>query len=524
MKSVQYDDAIYEVQNHESVLDALLRGGADINFSCRKGSCQTCLVRAVEGDPGAEAQRGLREELVDSAHFMPCVCHPDEDLVIAPPDLSQLYITAMLTEKEQLSETVTRLRIEPARDLGWIPGQYINIRRDDGLTRSYSIASIAEIDYFLEVHVRRVEDGQMSRWIHDELEPGAFFEVQGPLGACTYKEEFAGWPLLLVATGTGIAPLYGVARDALRHDHDGPIRVYHGGRTMDDLYLHAQLEELAEEHDNLEYFPCLSGDDVPEGIFAGRVTDRVFKEDHPDAAGHVLYLCGNPDMVYDARYHAIGAGVSRSDILADPFESAYPYMPDDDAKLEAVAPDPELWEALDYGKGLREILQELYDHTFEDPRLGPFFHNVTKERAISKQYAFLAEVFSGEDNYFGLNPFNAHHWMIISDDLFDYRENLFERCVRNYGLPEHLVRRWMAFQELFRREMVKSSQRGLIMDGVEHKKEGFSVEEISIGTVCDGCEGIIEAGSKVRMHKRTGKLFCEHCSARDATNAVGASL
>ncbi|MFW6058079.1 MAG: hypothetical protein ACOC9W_04410, partial [Persicimonas sp.] len=166
----------------------------------------------------------------------------------------------------------------------------------------------------------------------------------------------------------------------------------------------------------------------------------------------------------------------------------------------------------------------LYDHTFEDPRLGPFFHNVTKERAISKQYAFLAEVFSGEDNYFGLNPFNAHHWMIISDDLFDYRENLFEQCVRNYGLPEHLVRRWMAFQELFRREMVKSSQRGLIMDGVEHKKEGFSVEEISIGTVCDGCEGIIEAGSKVRMHKRTGKLFCEHCSARDATNEVGASL
>ncbi|QDG51264.1 2Fe-2S iron-sulfur cluster binding domain-containing protein [Persicimonas caeni] len=522
MKSVQYDGAIYSVQNHESVLDALLRGGADVSFSCRKGSCQTCLLRAVEGEPGPDAQKGLRQELVDSAHFMPCVCHPDEDMVIAQPDLSQMFMPAMLSERTQLSPSVTRLRIEPARDLNWTPGQYINLRRDDGLMRSYSIASIAEVDYFLEVHVRRVDDGQMSRWIHDELAVGDFFEVQGPLGACTYREEFDGRPLILVGTGTGIAPLYGITRDALRHDHEGEIWVYHGGRTMDDLYLHAELGELADEHDNLHYVPCLSGDDVPEGIFAGRVTDRVFKEDHPDAAGHVLYLCGNPDMVYDARYYAIGAGVARADVLADPFESAYPYMPDDDAKLEAIAPDPELWEALDKGPKLRAILQDFYEATYEDPRLSPFFHNVTMQRAISKQYAFLAEVFSGEDNYFGLNPFNAHHWMIISDELFDYREELFEASVRKHGLPEHLVRRWMAFQELFRREIVKSTQRGLIMNGVEHKKEGFSVEEILIATICDGCMGEINEGDTARMHKRTGQLFCTECAATSATNEVGA--
>ncbi len=523
MSSVQYDGAIYEVKPHESVLDALLRGGADITFSCRKGSCQTCLLRAAEGNPGAEAQRGLRQELAATAHFMPCVCKPTEDLVIEPPDLSALFMPAMLTEKDALSPTVTRLRIEPARNLGWTPGQYINLRRDDGLIRSYSIASIAEVDYFLEVHVRRVEDGEMSGWIHDELEPGDFFEVQGPLGACTYREEFADRPLLLVATGTGIAPLYGIARDALRRGHNGEVWVYHGGRTIDDLYLHADLSKLADEHDNFHYAPCLSGDEVPEGIFAGRVTDRVFSHDHRDADGHVVYLCGNPDMVYDARYHAIGAGVARADILADPFESSYPYMPDDDAKLEAVAPDPELWEALERGPGLREILDDFYTRTYDDPRLSPFFHNVTKQRAISKQYAFLAEVFSGEDNYFGLNPFNAHHWMIISDELFDYREDLFEECVRRYGLPEHLVRRWMAFQELFRREIVKSTQRGRIMDGVEHRKEGFSVEEIDIATVCDGCTGEIRAGETARMHRRTGELYCEGCSARKVPQHAGVS-
>ena len=287
MTRVKYDGSIYEVQSHESVLDALLRGGADIDFSCRKGSCQTCMMRATEGDPGEDAQQRIRQTLVDSGHFLPCICHPDDDLDVEPADRSELFIDAIISQKDDLSPTVTRLRIEPARDLDWTPGQYINLRRDDGLTRSYSIASIAEVDYFLEVHVRRYDDGQMSSWVHDELEAGAFVEIQGPLGNCTYDEEFDGRPLIMVATGTGIAPLYGVARDAMRKRHTGPVALYHGERHAEELYLHDQLSALADEHDNFDYLPCLSGDEVPEGIFAGRGTDRVF-DDHPDADGHVV--------------------------------------------------------------------------------------------------------------------------------------------------------------------------------------------------------------------------------------------
>ena len=512
MKSIRYKDAVYRVGGEESVLDALVRGGADVSFSCRKGSCQTCLLRALEGNPGGAARKGLRPELADSGHFMPCLCHPREDLVLVPPDLSAMYVPAVVTEKELLAPTVARLRIETERELEWRPGQYVNLRREDGLVRSYSIASVAETDYFVELHVRRDADGRMSRWVHDELEVGDGVELQGPLGLCTYREEFSARPLILVGTGTGIAPLFGIVRDALRKGHQGTIRVYHGGRTPEDLYLHDELARLAREHDCLEYVPCLSGDDVPAGIFPGRVTDRVFARDHADAAGHVVYLCGNPDMVYDARYHAIGAGVRRADILADPFETGQPYIPRDDAKLESVAPDPELWCALDNGTGLRRILEDFYVRVYEDARLGPFFHNVTRKRAIEKQYAFLSDVFSGEENYFGLKPFNAHHWMIISDDLFDYREELFEQCVRRHGLAEHLVRRWMAFHELFRRELVKTTQRGLIIGGVEHDKEGFSVEEISIATICDGCCGEIPIGSTARLHRRTAELFCQSCT------------
>ncbi len=521
-KTVRYKDAVYRVEGAESVLDALLRGGAEVSFSCRKGSCQSCLLRAVDGDPGDTAQKGLRPELAESRHFMPCLCHPREGLVLEPPDLSAVYVPATVSEKAPLSSKVARLRIETERELEWSPGQYVDVRRADGLVRSYSIASVAASDYFLELHVRRDADGRMSRWIHDELEVGDRIEIQGPLGACNYRQEFTNRPLILVGTGTGIAPLFGIARDALRKGHQGGIRIYHGGRGREDLYLHDGLGQLACEHDGLEYVPCLSGDDVPAGIFAGRVTDRVFGQDHPDAAGHVVYLCGNPDMVYEARYHAIAAGVSRADILADPFETGHPHVPQDDAKLESVTPDPELWRALDHGTGLRRILEDFYARAYEDPRLAPFFHNVTRVRAIEKQYAFLSEVFSGDENYFGLKPFNAHHWMIISDDLFDHREELFEQCVRRHGLAEHLVRRWMAFHELFRRELVKTKQRGLIMDGVEHDKEGFSIEEVSIATVCDGCRGEIATGSTARLHRRTAELFCEGCTPAAARHEAAA--
>jgi truncated hemoglobin YjbI len=219
-------------------------------------------------------------------------------------------------------------------------------------------------------------------------------------------------------------------------------------------------------------------------------------------------------MVDAARYRAFRAGARREDIHADSFDHATPFMPDDPAKLATLAADPELWEALGRGPGLRAILTDFYARVYEDPRLEPFFHKVTKERAIDKQYSFLADVFAGTHDYFGLKPFNAHHWMIISEELFDYRERLIEECMRRHGLPEHLVRRWCAVHELFRRELVKGAARGLIVDGVEHSLEGFSEETLGIAGMCDGCEQEMPEGSVGRLHARTGELFCFRCTAR----------
>ncbi len=509
---VFFEGSAYSVGEGESVLETLIRGGANVTFSCRKGTCQSCMLETVRGEPGEGAAKGLRSALVDAGMFLPCCAHPTRDLEVRRPDPAKLFTRLQLAEKEWLSPSVCRLSFEPETNLDWKAGQFVNLRRSDGVVRSYSIASIPEEDYFLTVHVKRIEGGVMSTWLCDELEIGDAIDAQGPIGSCYYDPADSAKNLLLLCTGSGLSPLYGIVRDALRQGHTGEIHLFHASKTADGLYLRDELRALAREHAQLRYTASLTQPaDLPEGVVEGRVVARAF-ERGPDLAGWMVYLCGIPEMVYEGRHQAVLAGAARADIRADPFEYAHPYQPDDSRKLAQIAPDPELWEALERGPGLMRILTSFYDAAFVDPRLAPFFHRVTKQRAIEQQYAFLADLFSGRRAYFGLRPFNAHHWMIISDELFDYREAAMEAVLRAYGLSEPLIRRWAAVHELFRREIVKSSARGMIIAGVEQPMAPPERVVVELPCVCDGCEAEMNVGETARYHAHGGQLFCEACA------------
>jgi truncated hemoglobin YjbI len=180
-------------------------------------------------------------------------------------------------------------------------------------------------------------------------------------------------------------------------------------------------------------------------------------------------------------------------------------------RLGDLEPDREMWEALRGGDGLTEILEDFYTRVYADPRLAPFFEGATKARAIEKQYQFLRQIYTGEPVYFGDRPRNAHHWMVISDELFDYREELMATCLRRYGLGEHLVARWRAVEEIFRKQIVKSAPRGKRVGGVELPFDGHDSVELGVGTLCDGCGAAMEQGTTAQYHVRTGRTYCDSC-------------
>lgn len=510
---LKYESHLFDIRPGETILSALLRGGGNVNFSCRKGSCHTCLLKASRGRPVMGDSHGLSNELVENGYFLPCVSYAETDIDIARPDPRELFFDAYVVDKQVLTPEVARLVIAPGEDIRWMAGQFINIRHPGGASRSYSIASTLETDDRIECHVRRIDNGILSNWLFEQVAPGDMLEIQGPLGTCTYDQVASpASNILLVGTGTGLSPLLGIVREALARGHRGRISLYHGSSRPEGLYGEDMLQSLQDEHGVFHYVRCCSGVDGAPELHAGRALERAF-EDHPEIAGWSVFLCGNADMVYAGRVRALQRGAERKDIHADPFDDDC-YVPNDTGKMRLVEPNPELWEALGAGEGLRSILEAFYERVFQDPRLEPFFHGVTRQRAIDKQYEFLSDLFTGGGFYFGLLPFNAHHWMVISDELFDYREALFDDCIMEFGLAEHLLRYWRATHELFRREIVKKEARGIFVDGVEHRADGFAEETVRMDGICDGCDGEINVDETALFHRRTGELFCSRCGSK----------
>lgn len=521
MTTVKYKDQIYDCRSGETVLDALTRQGVTLDFSCRSGICQVCLQRVTSGDVPERSQLGLRPSLRAQGYFMPCSCVPENDICMAPPRAEDLYQGVVVQAVEPLTAAITKVILETNSPLAYRPGQFINLRRPDGLTRSYSLASVPD-DYFLELHVQRKRNGVMSNWLCDELKPGDELELQGPQGECYYHADKPDQPILLIGTGSGLAPMFGVVRAALAAGHRGDIHLYHGTHAEQNLYLQREINILAARHANLHYHPCVSGDAIQPGVAHGRA-NAVAIQHHADLQGWAVYLCGLPAMVYAAQQQVLRAGADPHDIYADPFEmkdlraearAADVIAPTATVAAVTLAPDMELWHALRDGELLQQILAEFYTRVYADTQLSPFFVGVTRQRLIEKQYSFLQQHICGVKVYFGNRPRNAHHWMVISDELFDHREAIMLDCLQQYGVSKKFIERFMAYENHFRKDIVKTRPWNKVVNGVEMPLEGFGELALTAGSMCDSCGDAIDTGVVVRYHLRLGTVYCPACMGK----------
>lgn len=310
MPSVEYDGVACHRAEGESVLDALLRAQVSVPHACKAGACGSCLLRCLEpAKLPMAAQAGLKDTWKAAGYFLACVCRPDGDIAVGPVG-QDVRLSAHVASIEPLSDSVLRVRLRPREVFEYRAGQYVTLIREDGLARSYSLASLPEDDT-LELHVRVYADGRMSQWLAREAAPGTVLQVQGPSGDCFYTDGRSDQPLLLVGTGTGLAPLLGIVHDALRRGHRGPLHLVHGAAAAAGLYLQDELIHLAARHSGLHVWHTTLDADGP--------IEAVLKARLPSLSGFRAFVCGDSDVVRVLKKHIFLAGAALSDIHSDAF-------------------------------------------------------------------------------------------------------------------------------------------------------------------------------------------------------------
>jgi NAD(P)H-flavin reductase/ferredoxin len=316
MPAIEFEGRSVALREGETVLDALLRSEEPVAHSCKAGSCGSCLLRAVTGAVPARAQSGLKDSWKAQGYFLACVCRPEEDLEVTRVG-ADAQLGATITALHRLSDNVMQVRLHCDSPMAFRAGQYVSVIREGGLSRSYSIASLPDHGD-LELHVRRIAAGRMSGWFHDDAKVGDRVSVLGPSGECFYVPGREDQPLLLVGTGTGLAPLYGILRDALRHNHRGPVHLFHGAVHPRGLYLVDELRHLAAVHPHVEYTATvLQGGDGGE-VEIGAI-DQVVLKRFPKLTGYRGFVCGDPGLVQTLKKKLFLSGMASRDIYADAF-------------------------------------------------------------------------------------------------------------------------------------------------------------------------------------------------------------
>jgi len=303
----------YVVEEGETVLAAAMKAGHFVPYSCRSGACSACKGRVVEGrvEHGHVLERALRPEERERGYALLCSAKPLSDLTIEVEELTGLDVVKASTYPCRVTDiarpapdvAVLRLRLPPNENFFFRAGQYIDVLLPDGVRRSYSIAvppdpvSLTHI----ELHIRHHPGGRFTEHVFSELAPREMLRFEGPFGSF-FLREATEKPTILLAGGTGFAPVKAIVEYALQRGSTREFHVYWGGRRRRDLYLADLPLKWAEDHPNVHFVPVLSepGMDCDWTGRTGWVHQAVV-DDFPDLSGYEVYACGAPAMVNAAR-------------------------------------------------------------------------------------------------------------------------------------------------------------------------------------------------------------------------------
>ncbi len=322
----------FEAEKNEFILSAALRQGIAFPYGCRTGSCGTCLGQVVSGE--IEYPEGLPLTVMEHEHkkgkAVFCVSVAKSDLVLdvkeieSSAEIEIKILPARVASLRKLADDVMEMSLTlPANErLAFQAGQYIEFILRDRSRRAFSIANSPSNDETIELHLRHVEGGVFTDHVFNEMKEKAILRFEGPFGSFHINES-SNRPLILIAGGTGFAPIKAMVEQLIEESDTRPIQFYWGARAKVDLYRNDLPEKWAFQHEHINYVPVLSEPNEDDN-WQGRTgfVHAAVAEDCEDFSGFDVYVAGPPPMVDAAKETFIKQGLPKDQLFSDSFEFA----------------------------------------------------------------------------------------------------------------------------------------------------------------------------------------------------------
>lgn len=329
---IQGTDVAFDCAATDNLLVAAMRQGIDMPYSCRKGVCGNCKGRVLQGELVAGTQGGSHEAgITQPDEHLFCRARPASDLSIAPKAWQRVdpaarkTVQAKVFKKIQRAPDVTQLQLRfPASvRVKFKAGQYLQVLLADGQRRSYSMANAPHESDAVQLHIRQVPQGHFSEGILGQLQVGDTLTLELPHGDFWLRED-SERPMLLVAGGTGFAPMQSIINHLVRQKLTRTVHLYWGARTPQGIYAPDVLARWAQQLPTLEVHAVLS--DVLSGVphataAGGRVglVHEAVRADFADLSGWDVYACGGLPMVNALREVCAQRGLPEAHFYADAF-------------------------------------------------------------------------------------------------------------------------------------------------------------------------------------------------------------
>lgn len=295
-------DIWFDAAPNQSLLDAALRCGIELPYSCRKGVCGQCLGKIVSGD--VETSSGGTDMGSSVGEVLYCCSQPRSDVTIAPTEWRQsdpgartiFDVKVFRNTLASPGVSVLELRLPAGRRLRFKAGQYLHIILPSGERRSYSMANAPHQSDVLQLHIRHVPGGLFSGQVQ-QLKPGDIVLVELPFGQFHLREDSAR-PIVFIAASTGLAPIKSMVDDMIRRKLQRPIRLFWGVRDAQDLYALATWQAWAQRLPDFQLSISVEsgeGEQWP-GHRTGRLDDALLAA-VSDMSDHEVYCCGSPAMI-----------------------------------------------------------------------------------------------------------------------------------------------------------------------------------------------------------------------------------